>query len=189
MVNWTADKDQTILKGIFAFHKIKISKDFLEYLAAEIGEGCTPKAVSHRLTNLRSSGKAVANSTSSGRQTNNTTPSSSRSFKTAATPRTPRTPKGTALLGRGKTSAKTFDDDVTSDNAASDEMPAFHPVGRKRARSSKTPKSYEESDAADDNSEDEFVPAAKRVKVEVVEDDGIGCLSPTDTVEEEEAFV
>ncbi|KAH4478218.1 hypothetical protein HBH89_253170 [Parastagonospora nodorum] len=39
MVQWTADKDQIILKGIFKFCDIKSSAPLLKYLAEQIGGG------------------------------------------------------------------------------------------------------------------------------------------------------
>jgi hypothetical protein len=42
MVQWTAEKDQQILKGIFTFCDIKSSSELLKFLADQIGEGKPP---------------------------------------------------------------------------------------------------------------------------------------------------
>ncbi|KAF2474165.1 uncharacterized protein BDR25DRAFT_311548 [Lindgomyces ingoldianus] len=103
MVNWTADKDAILLVGIFEFVDIKFSKDLLEHLANKIGYvyssslGCTPKAVNHRLFNMKVKGKAAGGSAAN-------TP-------TKAKPATPKTSgKG---KGRGK-AAPAFDGDANN---------------------------------------------------------------------------
>ncbi|UPX12307.1 uncharacterized protein EKO05_0002861 [Ascochyta rabiei] len=176
MVNWTAEKDQTILKGIFKFHTIKNSKPLLDFLAREIGEGCTAKAVSHRLTSFRNGGKAL----DKGKTAVQGSPFTPKAA--AATPKTPSTSKASASLGCSKTSAKKFVEDrsVTDEDISEDDMPVSPSAGRKRARASKTPRSYVESDAKS-NDEDEFTPPTKRVKEEFKEDE--------EEEEEEEAFV
>ncbi|KAF1957443.1 hypothetical protein CC80DRAFT_547348 [Byssothecium circinans] len=59
MVQWNAEKDQLILKGVFQFCDIKCSGPLLKHLAEMIGDDCTPKAVSHRLNNIKNTGKMV----------------------------------------------------------------------------------------------------------------------------------
>ncbi|KAJ4379325.1 hypothetical protein N0V86_005370 [Didymella sp. IMI 355093] len=179
MVNWTPQKDQTILKGIFAFHDIKNSQPLLQYLAKEIGEGCTPKAVSHRLANLRNSGKMV-----------NSDGAASTPKKIAATSRLARTP--TASLGRAKASKgrKTTGGDTTSED--DDGEPIVSPsADRKRTRTSATRKTYAESDATTgDEEEDEFTPKSKKVKTEPVEEEGTtGAAGTNDPIEEEDEAV
>ncbi|KAF2114933.1 hypothetical protein BDV96DRAFT_646799 [Lophiotrema nucula] len=60
MVNWTTEKDLTLLLGILEFNNVTTSGKTLEYLAQKIGEGCTAKAVSHRLANMKKQAKASA---------------------------------------------------------------------------------------------------------------------------------
>ncbi|KAF3053373.1 hypothetical protein E8E11_011744 [Didymella keratinophila] len=171
MVNWSAEKDQTILRGIFAFHDIKNSQPLLEYLAKEIGEGCTPKAVSHRLTNLRKSGKMV-----------NSGSASSTPIKKTATPRTPRTPAS----GRGGVKAPKGKPMTDADTTSEEEEPAPLPsVSRKRGRSSTAPKSYAESDATVGD-EEEFTPKSKKVKDEPVEEEGVTAATNANAPLEEE---
>ncbi|KAH6622330.1 hypothetical protein C7974DRAFT_457382 [Boeremia exigua] len=176
MVNWTADKDQIILVGIFKFHDIKNSAPLLNYLTKEIGDGCTPKAVSHRLSNLRKSGKPVGSTT---------TP------KKASVARAPRTP-----ASGGRASAKkSVNKDVTSDESGGEEAVPSPLASRKRTRTRtpKTPPKYAESDATsgdDDEGEEEFSPVVKKVKTEPVDDEVAAStalvIAPSASLEEEE---
>ncbi|KAF2854448.1 hypothetical protein T440DRAFT_465413 [Plenodomus tracheiphilus IPT5] len=148
MVNWTAEKDQIILKGIFKFHEIKNSAPLLKYLAEEIGEGCTPKAVSHRLNNIRGGGKAVG------------TPKKAA----AATPKTPR--------GRPKFTPrkKTADDsDCEPEGPVDDDEEIQSPSaarGKRAANKIKVSYADSESEAEDDDGN-----MHKRVKHEPIEED------------------
>lgn len=113
MVNWTAEKDAQLLVGIFEFTEIKFSQPLLKHLADKIGDGCTPKAVSHRLNIMRQKGTAKAGPL---------TPSKSR---TIGTPKhdTPKTPASGKKRGRPaknlasespKTGAKSLDQSALS---------------------------------------------------------------------------
>ncbi|KAF1361984.1 hypothetical protein EJ07DRAFT_153563 [Lizonia empirigonia] len=168
MVTWDATKDQTLLKGIFAFHNIKNSAPLLKYLADQIGEGCTPKAVGHRLTNLRNSGKMVNSNGSS------VTPK--KSVATPKTPRTPKTPASRKACVNLQASKKTSDIDSSSED---DQSVASPVIGRKRARIVKAPATYAESDDAsdDDDDEEEFKPMSKRVKAEPIEDEDLTSMT------------
>ncbi|KAF2638939.1 hypothetical protein P280DRAFT_551003 [Massarina eburnea CBS 473.64] len=66
MVSWTSDKDAILLVGIIEFMGITASSQLLEHLATKIGDGCTPKAVSHRLNNLKKSVKNPGSTTPAG---------------------------------------------------------------------------------------------------------------------------
>jgi len=124
-----------------------------------ISPGCTPKAVSHRLTNLRKSGKMV-----------NSGSASSTPIKKTATPRTPRTPAS----GRGGVKAPKSKKMSDADTTFEEEEPAPSPsVSRKRGRTSTAPKSYAESDATTGDEEEEFTPKSKKVKDEPVEEEGV----------------
>ncbi|OSS43657.1 hypothetical protein B5807_11530 [Epicoccum nigrum] len=166
MVNWTPDKDRVILMGIFKFHDLKISKDLLEYLAKDIGGGCTPKAVSHRLSNLKNSGKMTAGGSSPA-------VSSPAVKKSVATPRTPRTPR-TPASARARSSKKAREEDeedetATEDGSADDTVPT--PSVNRQRRASQPKRSYAESDAASDDEEDGFTPINKKVKKEAVDEE------------------
>jgi hypothetical protein len=114
---------------------------------------CTPKAVSHRLNNIRNHGKPLPNSNSAG-----TTP-----VKVATTPKTPRsrakaTPKKAAPV------------DSESDSGGPEgllESPSARRSSNKRPRSAP---GYAEADGSDEV-EEEYVPFSKRVKVEPVEEE------------------
>ncbi|KAF2630449.1 hypothetical protein BU25DRAFT_456179 [Macroventuria anomochaeta] len=176
MINWDATKDQTILRGIFAFHNIKNSQPLLEYLAKEIGEGCTPKAVSHRLTSLRKSDKIM-----------NSDGSSATPKKVVSTPRTPRTPTSSRGRAKASRSKKNTDNYTISDDADEDDKPVASPsVGRKRVRTSKAPASYAESDATTGDDEEEFTPVSKRVKTEPVEAEGLASVTDNQAQVEKE---
>ncbi|KAJ4988675.1 hypothetical protein SVAN01_05808 [Stagonosporopsis vannaccii] len=148
-----------ILKGIFKFHEIKNSAPLLKYLAEEIGGGCTPKAVSHRLSNLRQSGKPV-------------NPSTPR--KTHSTAKSPRTPSSGRARASVKKIAKPEAEDT--DEELDEELVSSPLVQRKRTRTPKMQKSYAESDASsgDDEDEETFVPQTKKVKAEPVEKEAVG---------------
>ncbi|KAF2026634.1 hypothetical protein EK21DRAFT_115582 [Setomelanomma holmii] len=163
MVNWNAEKDQIILKGIFKFHDIKSSAPLLKYLSEQIGEGCTPKAVSHRLNNIRNHGKPLANGTSPA--------------KTPTTPRTPKTPASRVKF-QPKTNIDTTSESENDGPEGLVESPSARRASVKRAKS--TPKrSYAESvDESVDESQEQSAsePAAKRprVKPESVDEDAGG---------------
>lgn len=102
------------------------------------------------------------------------TPSPKSCFKPAGTPRTPRTPASGRGRAKGTATKKTINAGSTTDEATDDEEPTPSPsMNRKRARTSKTPASYAESDATTGDDEDEFTPEPKRVKAEPVENEGV----------------
>jgi hypothetical protein len=109
---------------------------------------CTPKAVSHRLNNIRKSGKPVA---TPSRGTPIKTPKSRAKKQKIVTPADESSgPEGLA--------SSNDDDEVVSPS-----------MNRKRARS--TPKkSYAESDQEDGEDEEEvYIPFGRRIKAEPVE--------------------
>ena len=126
---------------------------------------CTPKAVSHRLNNIRNNGKPLPNG--DGRS------AASTPTKAATTPKTPR--------GRTKASATkkqptrvdscNSDSDAGPEGVIDDDEVVSPSAGRgstRRARS--TPKrSYAETASSDDVS-DVYVPLPKRVKSEPQEE-------------------
>jgi hypothetical protein len=167
-----------LLKGIFHFCDIKSSAPLLSYLAKQIGTGtssslhpffhsisptshatdCTPKAVSHRLTNLRNTGKPL-----------NGTPSKSAvTFKAATTPKTPRSrAKKQKLPSPESDSPEGLQDE--SDGGL-EESPL---ASKKRKRV--TPKKtvdYKETSSEDESVEEEYIPlgSRKHVKTEPVEE-------------------
>ncbi|KAJ4322182.1 hypothetical protein N0V94_002530 [Neodidymelliopsis sp. IMI 364377] len=178
MVNWTAELDCKILKGIFTFHKIKSSGPLLDYLAKEIDlAGCTPKAVSHRLSNLRSSGKMT------------TTSSPAKApEKAVATPRTPRAKVSGGGKGKATPAKKIADEDTTSDGTVEMEEPVVSPsVRRKRTRVQSTPVTYDSASTGEgDDDDEEFTPVVKRVKAEPVDDNPFVGLSDNNRGGEDE---
>ncbi|KAL1608475.1 hypothetical protein SLS60_003417 [Paraconiothyrium brasiliense] len=119
MVQWTPEKDQTLLKGVFQFADIKMSKELLEHLASLIGDGCTPKAIQHRLSNIKNTGKPVRDL--------NTTPTKASADKEKVTPA--KTPGS----GRGRGRPKKQPD---ADGEPTNDLdgPLSPSTGRKRGR-------------------------------------------------------
>jgi len=105
-----------------------------------------------------------------------------------ATPRTPRTPKTPVSQGCGRAFTKKFNeaDNTSADDNNNNKKFVSPLIGRKRARASKTPILYLESDAASNDREDEFASAPKRVKVEPVHKSDIAGHADTDADAEEE---
>ncbi|KAI4913381.1 hypothetical protein J4E85_010835 [Alternaria conjuncta] len=165
MVNWTADKDQIILKGIFKFHDIKSSAPLLKYLSEEIGGDCTPKAVSHRLTNIRKGGTTSANA------------------GTVASPRPaaskPKTPRSKAKPVPRKEKAVSEDADSDGPQGLMDDDEILSPTASrgKRTLNGKRKPTYDETSDKEEEEEveveDEYVPMAKRVKEEPVDEEGV----------------
>ncbi|KAH7348111.1 hypothetical protein BKA66DRAFT_576300 [Pyrenochaeta sp. MPI-SDFR-AT-0127] len=149
MVQWTAEKDQIILRGIFKFHDIKSSTPLLKYLANEIGEDCTPKAVSHRLNNIRNTG-AARNS--------------------GSVPSTPSRPHATPKTPRSRTKAtpkkkNNNNNDSDGPEGLIDEEEPMSPSDT-RAKRAKRP-SYVEAGSVE---EPDYVIVNKRVKTEPLDD-------------------
>ncbi|KAF2275302.1 uncharacterized protein EI97DRAFT_502212 [Westerdykella ornata] len=104
MVNWSSVEDAKLLAGILEFTNIPMNKGLLEYLAAKIGQDCTPKAVSHRLANIKNRAKGTGGGSSGGKGSTLSTPS------TPKTPRSKSLATTTGLLGvkaSGKKTGKT----------------------------------------------------------------------------------
>ncbi|KAF1974667.1 hypothetical protein BU23DRAFT_567460 [Bimuria novae-zelandiae CBS 107.79] len=108
MVTWTAEKDQQLLKGVFQFCDIKMSGPLVEYLAGIIGEGCTPKAVTHRLTNIKNTSKPVRDQNGTPTKA---APSSAKS-----------TPAKTPATGRGRGRGKKVDDEGDAEAGVEQDM-------------------------------------------------------------------
>ncbi|KAF2005392.1 hypothetical protein P154DRAFT_559929 [Amniculicola lignicola CBS 123094] len=113
MVQWTQDKDMVILNAILQFNNIKISKELLEFCASAIGEGCTSKAVTHRIANIKARASAITGPTSaSGPSTPVSTPRK-RGLKAAATPTgkvNSATPTPTPKRGRTRKRAEVVEE-------------------------------------------------------------------------------
>jgi hypothetical protein len=120
--------------------------------------------VSHRLSNLRSSGKMTSGGTS-----NAGSPAGVK--KSVATPRTPRTP-GSARARFSKKAAREEDeeDETANEEGSADETVATPSMNRQR-RASQPKRSYAESDAASDDEEEGFTPINKKVKKEPAEEE------------------
>ena len=150
------------------------SADDIYSSTADHVTGCTPKAVGHRLSNLRNSGKML-----------NSGGSSATPKKIPATPRTPRTPASGRIRAAKASAKKNVDNETSSEDAADEEL-SSPSVAHKRARTSKGPKSYAESEATSGDDEEEFTPMSKRVKAEPVEDEGVAGVNCNHTPVEEE---
>jgi hypothetical protein len=135
--------------------------------------GCTPKAVSHRLANLRNHGKIAKRKGST----------TLIPVRAAASPRTPRTPTSGRSRTKDTSTKKPTDNDTASEGEEDAESIVSPSDGRKRARYSKTPASYAESDAVSDDEDEPFTPKNKRVKTEPAEDE-----DTTDTIKDVEYF-
>lgn len=107
--------------------------------------------------------------------TNGNSPSSAVK-KTPSTPRVLHTPaSGRGRVSKTASAKKLTDDDDGDETASDDEQPVSPSVGRKRARVSKVPASYAESDADSGDEEEEFTPVVKKVKEETAEgNEGLG---------------
>ncbi|KAH3976207.1 hypothetical protein HBH64_090440 [Parastagonospora nodorum] len=179
MVQWTADKDQIILKGIFKFCDIKSSAPLLKYLAEQIGGGksclsfplhqyvqllthptdCTSKAVSHRLANIRNHGKPLPASTGNTPVKAIMTPKTPRS-RAKATPKKPRTPVESESESGGP------------EGLLESPSPSVKRTSAKRQRSA-SKVVYAETDGSD-VTEEEYIPygGTKKIKREYAEDEG-----------------
>lgn len=94
---------------------------------------------------------------------------------------------GTSASGRGGVKApkrkKASDADTTSED---DEPTASPSVGRKRARNSTVRKSYAESDATSGDEDEKFTPMSKKVKIELLEEEGVTASASNNIPPEEE---
>ncbi|CAO2649578.1 Nn.00g069630.m01.CDS01 [Neocucurbitaria sp. VM-36] len=158
MVHWTAEKDQIILKGIFKFHDIKSSAPLLKYLADAIGEDCTPKAVSHRLTSIRNGGNGSARG---GRSNGSVSNTPARASTTSKTPRS-RVVKSTPK--KHKVSSDNSDGD--SKGTVDDEDDLVSPSAAAGKRGKRHSYVEPESDGEDDGAR-----VSKRVKLEPIDDE------------------
>ncbi|KAH5994294.1 hypothetical protein HBI83_245580 [Parastagonospora nodorum] len=155
----TADEDQVILKGIFKFCDIKSSAPLLKCLAKEISGDCTPKAVSHRLANIRNHGKPLPASTGN-------TP-----VKAIMTPKTPRS-CAKATPKKSRTPGESESDSGSPEGPLKSPSPSVKRTSAKRQRSA-SKVVYAETDGSD-VTEEEYIPygGTKKIKREYAEDEG-----------------
>lgn len=106
---------------------------------------------------------------SSGRPVNGSSPVSTPK-KTIGTPKAPRTPASGRGNPKAAKSKKGKDVETTSEE---DEPLASPSVDRKRARNSAKSKNYADPDASSGDDEEGFTPLSKKVKVELVEEEGV----------------
>ncbi|ORX93021.1 hypothetical protein BCR34DRAFT_608664 [Clohesyomyces aquaticus] len=160
MVQWTGEKDAILLAGVFEFIDVKFSKELLEHLAYKIGDGCTPKAVNHRLANMKAKGKAAG---AAARPTP-VTPTKRSATTTNATPKS--TGAGTGKgRGRGKKARaleNVGDDAEPNSMDDAEDLEKLVTPSKKRGR----PKEDANSEKAENS---------KKIKVdEGVEEEGMG---------------
>ena len=125
---------------------------------------CTPKAVSHRLSNIRKGGTTNANGGAVASPT-----------RTASTPKTPRS-KAKPVPRKKKNVSEEADSDGPQGLMDDDEVLSPSAARGKRTLNGKRKPTYDETSDKEDEEgevEDEYVPMAKRVKEEPVEDEGI----------------
>ncbi|KAF2654764.1 hypothetical protein K491DRAFT_693566 [Lophiostoma macrostomum CBS 122681] len=179
MVNWNSDKDAKLLLGIFEFQEIKASQALLTHLANKIGEGCTPKAVSHRLNNLKKTGKTTATPTATPTKgtksakgatdddddgTPTPTPTPTSKFKPM--------PKVTAKpRGRPRTKKNDDLDGPSEENGFAGPASPVKGVKRGRGRKSTMLGSGDEAEEEED-AEEEGESKSKKIKVEAGDDFG-----------------
>ncbi|PVI07634.1 hypothetical protein DM02DRAFT_666546 [Periconia macrospinosa] len=166
MVQWTAEKDQILLKGVFQFNDIKFSQPLLKHLAELIGDECTPKAVSHRLNNIKNSGKPAKSATDGATASPiKKTPTK----KGTAAPATPRSNKSAKSTAAKKKAIEAGEDG----QGAAEDSPT--PTARKRGRPKKSNATVSEEDEGEAAGEDETEekseyfdaePEAKKIKLE-----------------------
>jgi hypothetical protein len=110
--------------------------------------------------------------------TNSTSSPAKAPEKAVATPRTPRTKTSGGGKGKAAPAKKIADEDTMSDDTVQDEEPVVSPsVRRKRTRVQSTPVKYDSASTGEDNDDDEFTPAGKRIKTELVDDSAFVGLS------------
>jgi hypothetical protein len=119
---------------------------------------CTPKAVSHRLANLRNTGKPL-----------NSTPSKGAGNPKAAT--TPKTPKSRAKKQKLATPESDSPEGLQSESDGLEQESPLASKKRKRATPKKTV-DYKETSGEDESQEQEYIPVQgwRKVKKEPIED-------------------
>ena len=131
---------------------------------ADILSDCTPKAVSHRLSNIRKGGTTHANGGAVASPT-----------RTASTPKTPRS-KAKATPRKKKDVSEDVDSDGPQGLMEDDDVLSPAAARGKRTLNGKRKPTYDETSDKEEEDlevEDVYVPMAKRVKEEPVEDEGI----------------
>lgn len=125
---------------------------------------CTPKAVSHRLSNIRKGGTTHANAGAVA----STTP-------TASTPKTPRS-RAKATPRKKKEVSEEVDSDGPQGLMDDDEVLSPTAARGKRTLNGKRKPTYDETsdkEVEEVEVEDTYVPMAKRVKEEAVDEEGV----------------
>ena len=131
---------------------------------ADILSDCTPKAVSHRLSNIRKGGTTNANGGAVASPT-----------RTASTPKTPRS-KAKPVPRKKKAVSEEVDSDGPQGLMDYDEVLSPSAARGKRTLNGKRKPTYDETSDKEDGdveAEDVYVPMAKRVKEEPVDEEAI----------------
>jgi len=132
----------------------------IDILANTQPSDCTPKAVSHRLTNIRKGG---------------TTPANASPTRAASTPKTPRS-KAKPVPRKKKTVSEDADSDGPQGLMDDDEVLSPSAARGKRTLNGKRKPTYDETSDKEDEEgevEDDYVPMAKRVKEEPVDEEDV----------------
>ncbi|KAF2868332.1 hypothetical protein BDV95DRAFT_609819 [Massariosphaeria phaeospora] len=156
MVNWTAEKDATLMRGLFKHLDIKFTNELCKELADAVGEGCTPKAAKNRLYSMKTYGKMTPGG-DTGTPVKGT-PTKATPTKKTATPKAtnPTTPKA-----KGRT-AKTKDKNANANANTNANADVDVDIGKKLKRGRKMESADEHHDAL----------AYKKVKMEIIDDGG-----------------
>ncbi|CAN9436834.1 unnamed protein product [Alternaria alternata] len=180
-IKWTSELDAILLHGVFEECNISFNKSLCTKIAERVsaaGMECTAKAVENRLYSWKK--KNVSGQTNLNSATN--TPSKSSA---ANTPKSTPRPRAKASPRKKKQVSEDIDSDGPSGLMDDDEVLSPTAARGKRGMSGgvKRKVEYKESDAEEEGGvEEDYVPMAKRVKAEPVENDEIFC---DDLVEDE----
>ncbi|CAI9627656.1 unnamed protein product [Alternaria burnsii] len=180
-IKWTSELDAIVLHGVFEECNISFNKSLCAKIAERVsaaGMECTAKAVENRLYSWKK--KNVSGQTNLNSATN--TPSKSSA---ANTPKSTPRPRAKATPRKKKQVSEDIDSDGPSGLMDDDEVLSPTAARGKRGMSGgvKRKVEYKESDAEEEGGvEEDYVPMAKRVKAEPVENDEIFC---DDLVEDE----
>ncbi|KAF7672606.1 hypothetical protein GT037_009107 [Alternaria burnsii] len=171
-IKWTSELDAILLHGVFEECNISFNKSLCTKIAERVsaaGMECTAKAVENRLYSWKK--KNVSGQTNLNSATN--TPSKSSA---ANTPKSTPRARAKSTPRKKKQVSEEVDSDGPSGLVDDDEVLSPTAARGKRCLNGKVKPKYAEASDNEDGSvdvEEEYVPLAKRVKAEPVEDDEV----------------